>query len=144
MKLVAAWVVAVMLSGLLAAQPAAPGKGKDSVKEEAPQIEGMEVSRGDRGFIGVQIVDAKFRLNFYDQDKEPVAPDVSRATLRWDPRYKIGQEQVVLIPGGGPNVLTSERVIRPPYLFKLFIVLVKDAADGEEPILETHVIDFRQ
>jgi hypothetical protein len=92
-------------------------------------------------------VDGNFRLSFYNDKKKPVAPDVGRAVLRWDPKYKLGMERAVLTPGGGPNLLTSPKFVRPPYNFKLTIVLLGADADGEgegEPVGETHVIDFRQ
>jgi len=73
---------------------------------------------------------------------EPLA----RAILRWDPKYKkVGQERVALTPGG-ENMLSSPRAIRPPYNFRLFILLFKDPANDESDSKpsEQHVIDFRQ
>lgn len=133
------------------AKKAAPkkdaGKKKDAAKEdEIGKIDGVEIARSGSRYLGIQIVDGKFKLGFYDAKKKPVAPDVDRAALRWDPKYKLGMERVVLTPGGGPNFLTSEKFVRPPYNFKLTIVLIggENAAEGEEPAGETHVIDFRQ
>ncbi|MDO8540137.1 MAG: hypothetical protein Q7S40_06800 [Opitutaceae bacterium] len=132
----------------MAAAPgkSAPGKAApkaDAKKDEPGKIEGLEVSRGDKGFLGVQVVDGRFKLNFYDMKKKPAKPDVVRAVLRWDPKYKVGMERVVLNPGA-ENSLTAERFIRPPYNFKLFITLLKDAAGGEDPVGESYTIDFRQ
>jgi hypothetical protein len=118
----------------------APGAKQE---EPPPEIEGMEISRGSKGFLGVQIVDGRFRLSFYDPEKKPTTPDVMRAALRWNPSYKVGMERVVLNPGA-ENTLTSDRFIRPPHNFKLFIVLVNDASAGEEPVGESYTIDFRQ
>lgn len=153
---VAAWMAAAVSilaatsgSATAASEPragagkAAPGAKGAKKDEPPPKIEGMEVSRGDKGFLGVQIVDGRFKINFYDAKKKPMQPDVVRAVLRWDPKYKVGQERVVLNPGG-ENFLTSERFIRPPYNFRLYMTLLKDAAAGEDPVGETHVIDFRQ
>jgi len=113
-------------------------------KSEAPaKIEGMEIPRGEGRYLGLAIEDGKFRLSFYDAKKKPVAPDASRAVLRWDAKYKVGLERIVLTPGEG-NVLTSERFIRPPYNFKLTIVLLGDANSGAEPAGETYVVDFHQ
>ena len=148
--------LALLLSAAIAAawcgQPlaAAQPKGKDgkaakksAAEKKEPKIEGLEISRGEKGFLGIEVADGKFKLNFYDKEKEPMKPDVARAALRWDPKYKVGMERVVLTPGA-ENVLTSERFIRPPYNFKLFIVLVNDTAAGEDPVGETYTIDFRQ
>lgn len=121
-----------------------PG-GKGAAKEEEePKIEGMEIARGAKGFLGLQILNGNFKLNFYDPEKEPVAPDVARALFRWDPKYRAREERVVLNPGGGPNSLTSERFIRPPYNFRLVMVLLKETAGGDETATETIVINFRQ
>jgi len=151
MKIATLLLASIGLSLSLAAQPAPPAKGgaagqkaKKEAKEEA-KIEGIEVARPGGGFLGVQIVGGAFKMNFYDAEKKPTPPDVARAVLRWDPKYKVGQERIVLNPGGS-NVLTAPRAIRPPYNFKLFIVLLKDpAAEGAEaPAGESYVIDFRQ
>jgi hypothetical protein len=126
---------------------APPGKappGKEAKKDEPPaKIDGQEIPRGDR-FLGLQVVNGVFKLSFYDAKKKPVPPDVARAVLRWDPKYKVGQERTVLNPGGGINSMTSEKAVRPPYNFKLFITLLKQATEGEDPVGETIVIDFRQ
>ena len=137
-----------------AAPKAAPKDAKQDAKKDAKKkedeigkIDGIEIARSGNRYLGIQIVGGNFKLNFYDEKKKPVAPDVARAVLRWDPKYKLGMERVVLTPGGGANSLTSEKFIRPPYNFKLTIVLLGEAADssdGAEPGGETHVIDFRQ
>jgi hypothetical protein len=125
-----------------AAQPkTAPGGA--AKKKEEPKIEGQEIARGEAGFLGVEVVEGKFKLNFYDKEKKPMKPDVARAALRWDPKYKVGMERLTL-SSAGESWLTSERVIRPPYNFKLFIVLVKDTSAGEDPVGETYTIDLRQ
>ena len=101
------------------------------------------VPRGERGFLGVQIVNNTFKISFYDAKKKPVPPDVTRAVLRWDPKYKVGQERVVLNLSEDGKSLASPRSIRAPYNFKLRITLLKDATETEDPVGETLVIDFR-
>lgn len=134
--------------GKTAAGKTAPG-GKaapsaEKKKEEPAKIEGMEILRGTKGFLGVQVAEGRFKINFYDAKKKPTKPDVARAALRWDPKYKVGMERVVLTPTG-ENALSSERFIRPPYNFKLFITLLKDASgDGEDPVGESYTVDFKQ
>ena len=158
MKTFFALLVAVGLGLAAIAQPyppakaapgkAAPGKkapGKDGKAEEEPAvIEGMEIPRAAGGFLGLQIVNGTFKMTFYDAEKKPVPADAARAVLRWDAKYKVGQERVILNPGE-PNTLSSPRAIRPPYTFKLFITLIKDAAaeGAENPVGESYVIDFR-
>lgn len=118
-------------------------KSEPASKAEAPKIDGMEVARAGGGFLGVQIVGATFKISFYDAQKKPVAPDVARAALRWDPKYKVGKESVVLNLSEDQKSLSSPRNIRPPYQFKLFITLLKETSASEEAAGETLVIDFR-
>lgn len=147
MKTTAALLCSLVLAGAAAAQDApakaAPNKGEPAKAEPAPVIEGIVVPRGALGFMGVQIVNNTFKISFYDAKKKPAKADVTRALLRWDPKYKKGSERVVLNVSEDGKSLSSPRDIRPPYLFKLFITLLKDAAEGEDAPGETHVIDFR-
>ncbi len=119
------------------AAPKAPAK-----KDEIGKIDGQEIPRGG-GFLGLQIVNGNFKLTFYDAKKKPTAPDVARAALRWDAKYKVGNERVVLLPAGDGKSMTAAKAIRPPYMFKLFITLIKEGADESAPG-ETLVVDFRQ
>lgn len=121
----------------------APKKTAEPKKKEEPKIEGIVVSRGERGFLGVEIVGGTFKITFYDTKKKKTAPDVARAALRWDPKYKVGSERLVLNPDGDGKSLSSPKAIRPPYNFKLYITLIKEATDAQEAAGETHVIDFR-
>lgn len=116
----------------------APGK-----KAPEPKIEGMEVSRGEVGYLGVAIVGGQFKITFYDKKKAPVVADVHRALLRWDPKYKQGQERVVLNLTEDGKALTAPKAIRPPYTFKLFITLMKKSETGEDKATETYTIDYR-
>ena len=65
------------------------------------KIPGMEISRGAKGFMGLELVNGNFKLSFYDEKKKPIAPDVTRAALRWDVKYQPTPERTVLNPDGG-------------------------------------------
>lgn len=127
------------------AEPAQPAPRKDDrkkddtkKKEEPPaKIEGIEIPRGD-GFMGIQLVGGTFKLSFYDAKKKPVAPDVTRASLRWKVRYQSLPEQTVLNPDG--NALTSAKVVKPPYTFSLSITLIK--GEGDTAATENFTVDF--
>ncbi|MEO6244968.1 MAG: hypothetical protein ABIQ12_06000 [Opitutaceae bacterium] len=139
-------VFALAQIGVATAQPKAADSAKqaEAAKNAAPPtIEGVEVSRGALGYLGVQIVDSSFKISFYDAKKKPIKADVTRALLRWNPKYKSGSDRVVLNLSGDGKSLSAPRDIRPPYVFKLFITLLKDAADGDDTAGETYVIDFR-
>ncbi len=137
-----------LMRAALSDAPAAKGGAKKPglpEKAETPKIEGMEVARTGGGFIGVAITGSTFKISFYDAKKKPVAADVGRALLRWDPKYKVGAERVVLNRTDDGMALASAKNIRPPYLFKLYITLLKSAAEGDaaDTAGETYVIDFR-
>ncbi len=107
--------------------------------EPEPKIEGFAVERARGGFLGVQIVDARFVVSFYDAEKKQVAPDVARAVLRWPVRYQPADERLVLNPSPDGQTLTSPRVIRPPHSFRLSILLF---VEGSADALESYRVDF--
>jgi hypothetical protein len=110
-------------------------------KDEAPaKIEGMEIARSSKGFLGLQVADGNFKLSFYNAEKKSEAPNVVRAVLRWTPSYKPGNEIYVLGAGDGKS-LTVAKTVRPPYNFKLFVSLF---VEGNESPVESYVVDFRQ
>lgn len=120
----------------------APKKGAAPAKGDAAaaKIEGIEIARA-KGFLGIQVANGGFKLSFYDEKKKPVAADLPRAMLRWDPKGKTGQERAVLTGSNGATFLASDKFVRPPYNFKLFITLTKE---GSEEPAESYVVDFRQ
>src|SRR5688572_2818750 len=126
-----------------ATKKAETAKKAEPEKKEEPKIKGIVVSRGEKGFMGVEIVGSSFKITFYDTKKKPIAPDVARAALRWDAKYKVGQERQVLNPTGDGRSLSNPKTIRGPHNFKLYIVLIKEPTEKEDPTGETHVIDFK-
>jgi len=126
------------------AAPAAKAPAAKTVKKEEPppKIEGITIPRG-KNFLGIQIVNGTFKLSFYDEKKKSIPADVSRAVLRWDPKYKVGKERLLLGPSEDGKSLSSPKNIRPPYNFKLYITLLKEASEAEDPAGETFVIDFQ-
>lgn len=128
------------------AAKAAPDPKAAAKKDEAPgKIEGFEIARGERGFLGLQIVNSTFKLSFYDSKKKLVAPDVATAILRWNVSYQKQPERVLLVPSD--KALTSERTIKPPYSFRVSISLFKEpltGGDGSDAGAETFSVDFSQ
>ena len=132
------------------AAKAAPAAADDSAtkdpkkKEEPPaKIEGMEIARSGGGFLGLKVVNGTFKMFFYDAKKKATTPNVARAILRWDGKYKAPPERVVLT-AGGPNTFISERTVKPPYKFRLSLLLLPDAPEGTEPAGENYNVDFAQ
>ncbi len=121
---------------------AAKGGADTSAKkdEPAPKIEGMEIARGAKGFLGLEVKGGTFKLSFYDEKKKSKKPDVVRATMRWNPNYQPNREYYVLESGDGKS-LSSPQTVRPPYNFKLFLSLY---VEGQDEPVESFVVDFRQ
>lgn len=128
-----------------AAKPATPSPtpAKTSKKEE-PKIAGMAVARGERGYLGVAIKGGVFNISFYGKDKKPVPVDVSAAALRWPVHYQPNDERAYLTPSSDGKSLTSDRVVKPPYSFKLYITLLNATDDGQQTPVESYIIDFAQ
>jgi hypothetical protein len=117
---------------------------KKKKEKETPKIDGMPISRAGGGYLGVKVENNVFKISFYNAEKKPVAPDVASAVLRWPVTYKKAHERAQLTPGSDGKSLTSEKSVRAPFDFKLFITLLKTADTGEEKATETYVIDFNQ
>lgn len=130
---------ALVGAGGAVAKPAP--KAPSLAKEEAPlSIEGTVVGRGDAGFFAITIVDSRFVLKFYDTERKPIAPNVAAAALRWNVRYQPMPERAFLEPNADNTALTSEKVIRPPHSFKLFVTLLPREGSGQAD--ETYPVDF--
>jgi hypothetical protein len=127
-----------------ASTPAAPAKAGAKAKkdEPPPKIKGLEIPRGDKGFLGLEIVNSTFKLTFYGVDRKPTTPDATRAVLHLPVHYQPAEERTVLNAGDDGHSLTSPKVIRPPWNFKLFITLLGTDANGKDTALETQVVDF--
>lgn len=131
---------------MLAKPPAKPApaaaKQEEAAKAEGDDAEatipGVSVARKNGDFIGIEIADGGFKLSFYDKKKKQIDCDVARATARWNPKYKKGDERAVLNPSGDGKTLTSPN-IRPPYNFKLYLTLLS----SDDQAVETFVVDFR-
>lgn len=130
--------------GVAAPKTPAPKVAPKKKEEEMGKIAGVEVSRGDKGYFGVEVVGGSFKLTFYNDKKRPTAGGVDRAALRWNPLNKKGDDRVVLLPDGSGQVLTAGAPVKPPYNFKLFVTLVKEGAEGQPAVNENYVVDFRQ
>jgi hypothetical protein len=125
------------ITGPLLAQDSSAAAKTPAVKHEIP---GVTIPRDKGGFLGLEIdSNSNFKLSFYDKDKIPVAADLGLATIRWHDSNTTQIEFVALNPGGDGKCLTSPRVIRRPWTFKLTILLF--AAGNAEPA-ESYTIDY--
>jgi hypothetical protein len=136
----------------LAAPPAARGSAapapvapkpketpKPSAPESAPKIEGTPLARQNGGWLGLAVEGGHFVLRFYDKDKKPAKADAPRATARWQPANKPGDQRAVLNPSGDGTALTAPQAVTPPLTFKVYLTLL----DAEGNAAESFVADLR-
>lgn len=121
--------------------PARPTPGKADAKKEEPKIEGTVLNRPDGTFLGLTLVEGKFKLAFYDKEKKPMPVNVLRATARWPNPHGPGQNRAVLNPAGDGTYLLAPQFVRGPYAFKLFLTLVT-SEDPAAPT-ENYTVNFR-
>lgn len=114
-------------------ESAAPGEAAE------PALPGAVVERSGGGFLSLTVEGGKFKLSFYDAKKKPAAPDAVRATTRWDPVNKAGQERSILNLSEDGQALVGNVFVRPPHIFRVYLSLLGE--DGQS--LESHVINFR-
>jgi len=119
----------------------APPKATDDDDPDKPgKITGIPITRPNGTFLGIEIKDGNFKLTFYNAKKKPIPVDVARAILRWPVHYQPNQETAILSnPASDGHALTSEKVVRAPHDFKLYISLF---AEGAENAVETYVVDY--
>ena len=122
-----------------------PSGGKKDVAkkpgEKTLTIPGIVIARkADQGFLGLELVDFKYKLTFYDSEKKATPADYSRALFRWSKINGSGSERYMLSTGSESSVLTLPRNVKPPHNFRLFIVLLDDDPETEA---ETYVVMFR-
>lgn len=120
----------------------APTKKDDKKKkaDEMGKIEGMEIPRGT-GFLGVQILNGVFKITVYNAKKKPTAADFTRIALRWQPANQKSPERTLLLPAGGIGAFSSEKIVKPPHRFRLFITLIK--GDGDDAPVENLTLEFQ-
>jgi hypothetical protein len=147
MKTAVVLLAAVIAVGALQAQtrPAPKPGAKPEAKqkeEEMGVIEGTTLSRPNGHFLGLTLEDGKFKLTFYDKKKKPEKVDVTRATARWPNLHGPGDNRTILNPAGDGTYLMGIQFVRGPYVFKLFLTLLRGEGN-EATSVETYTVDFR-
>jgi hypothetical protein len=132
----------VVLLGALAgvALLAAQTTPQKAVEKEEPPIPGIVVQRPGGNQLGVTINDGTFKISFYDKKRKPMAADVTRARVRWNPSYKVGPEQTILSLTDDGKALSGGKIVRAPYVFKLYLTLLKADEDDQQAV-EHYVVN---
>lgn len=115
-------------------------KKKEKPKEEAMgTINGIAIARPNGTFLGLTLVDGKFNLTFYNKKKKPMPVDVTRGIARWPNVHGPGDNRTVLNPSG--NSLVGAQFVRGPYVFIVFITLLKGEGDAAQAV-ENYTVQF--
>lgn len=120
----------------------APAKKVEKKVEKEPVIPGVTIRRPNGTFLGLEIVDTKFKLTFYDKKKKVMPPDVTRVAARW-PNTRSGTPsdfRTVLNPSG--EAMVGTRPVLPPLIFNVYLTLLKGEGDDAEAV-ETYTVPFR-
>jgi len=127
--------------GTAGAAKAAPADAAKKKEEPMGKVDGIEVKRGD-GSFGVAIVEGHFQIKFYDAKRKVVPAPVTRIVLRWPVNYRPADERTVVEVSADGKSLTGGKIVKAPYVFKLFITFLADGADDAGGGTETYTIDF--
>lgn len=120
----------------------APAKTEAKKEEELPKIPGTEIARPNGTKLGLEVVDGKFKLTFYDKKHKPMAMDVTRATARW-PNTRSGtpSDYRTVLNGSGTSLIGA-RPVFPPYTFNVYLTLLQGEGD-EAKAVENYTVPFK-
>ncbi len=131
-------IVLVALIGLAATKPPAsttPNPVKKAAVYELPKT-GVNQARPAGGWINVEPQGTRLVVKFFDKDKKPVAPDVTRGLVRLKYASKNPAHAVLAREG---NLLATPATIRPPHNYMVILSLF--AGDGDEAA-ESHTFKY--
>ncbi len=107
-------------------------------EEEEGEVKGIALARPDGTWLGLTMDGLNLRLTFYNAKKNPTAPDIARATARWNRPTVATPERAVLNPSGDGFSLTGNRVVRKPWTFVVFLSLV----DDKDEVVESYQVQL--
>lgn len=122
-------------------KPAGPrqnAKGEEEEKEG--EVKGIALQRPDGRWLGLTMDGLNLRLTFYNQKKNPVAPDVVRATARWNRPTVATPDRAVLNPNGDGVSLVGNRVVRKPWAFLVYLALVNE----RDEVVESYQVQLTE
>jgi hypothetical protein len=121
---------------------AAPAKQEAKKEEELPKIPGTEIVRPNGTKLGLEVVDGKFKLTFYDKKHKPMVMDVTRAAARWPNTRSGTPSDYRTVLNGSGTTLVGARPVFPPYAFTVFLTLLQ--GEGEEAkAVENYTVPFK-
>ncbi len=121
---------------------AAPVKSEAKKEEELPKIPGTEIARPNGTKLGLEVVDGKFKLTFYDKKHKAMAMDVTRATARWPNTRSGTPSDYRTVLNGSGTTLVGARPVFPPHTFTVFLTLLQGEGD-EAKAVENYTVPFK-
>lgn len=107
-------------------------------EEEEGEVKGIPLQRPNGTWLGVTMDGLNLRMTFYNAKKNPTAPDIVRATARWNRPTVATPERAVLNPSGDGFSLTGNRVVRKPWTFVVYFSLVND----KDEVVESYQVQL--
>ena len=98
-------------------------------KEPALPETGVNVVREKGGWLNIEALENRLTLRFFDAEKQPQAPDVERGSARVVSPSR-DDHRVVL--SRDRDSLRSPAKIRPPWVFRIHLVLYREGDSAEE------------
>jgi hypothetical protein len=136
MKLNAALAKSVLLAASMgivvpvlaqtSARPVSPRPAAKGEEEKEGEVKGLALERPNGQWLGLTMDGLNLRLTFYNEKKNPTAPDVVRATARWNRPTVATPDRAVLNPAGDGVSLVGNRIVRKPWTFVVFLALVNE------------------
>ena len=129
------------------AAKAAPGKATPAKKEEKkeeklPDIPGVTIVRPNGTKLGLEVVENKFKLTFYDKKHKPMQVDVTRATARWPNTRSGTPSDYRTVLNGSGTYLMAERPVLPPRVFNVYLTLLEGEGDAAKAV-ESYTVPFK-
>jgi hypothetical protein len=122
---------------------AAPAKKQEKKEEELPKIPGTVITRANGNKLGLEVVDGKFKLTFYDKKHKPMAIDVTRANARWPNTRSGTPSDYRTVLNGSGTTLVGARPVFPPLTFTVYLTLLQGAEGEEAKAVESYVVPFK-
>lgn len=121
-------------------QAVSPAKPVPKNKEEPePKIPGTVIPRGNGTFLSLTVEGGYFKLSFYDAKKKVMAPDVTRASVRWPNTRGPGDNRTMLNRAG--DALAGNKVVLQPFNFNAYLTLLSGEGDNVQAV-ESYVVKF--
>jgi len=111
--------------------------------EDEEEVAGVSISRSDGRRMQLLVEEGNFELHFFNEEDEQETPDAAQAILHCTSRVVNSRQTLALlaVEKDDATILSSPRVIRPPYQFDILLVL---NFDDEEKKPESYHLVFIQ